>query len=67
MSAIVAAEALRRIAQDDGEETIGLYARWGQGIEGSANVMELRLALHEYRRRHGEHHWKLHAPHMARC
>lgn len=67
MSAIIAAEALRRIAADEGEETIALYAKWGHGIEGTANVMELRLALHEYRRKHGPDHWRLYAPHMAQC
>ncbi|MBI0475741.1 hypothetical protein D9601_10295 [Sphingomonas sp. MA1305] len=67
MSAIVATQALRQLAADGGEETISLYAKWGQGVEQTASAMELRLALLDYRRRHGPDHWRLHAPHMARC
>lgn len=67
MSAIVAAAALRSIADDGGKEVMDLYAGWGGGIERSANVMEIRLALREYRQRHGDRYWELYAPAMARC
>ena len=31
---------------------------FGQGIERDSNLIETRLALHEYRIRHGRDHWR---------
>lgn len=33
----------------------------GRGIESSATLIEIRLALHEYRLRYGDDHWRLYA------
>ncbi len=63
----LAGRTLEAMREEIGQEPIDLYARWGEGIEGRANVMEIRLALAEYRKNHGEHHWKLFAEHMALC
>ena len=34
---------------------------FGQGIERDSNLIETRLALHEYRIRHGKDHWRRYA------
>lgn len=36
-----------------------LLAPFGSGIERDATLIEIRLALREYRARHGANHWRL--------
>lgn len=48
-------------------QPLDLYAPVFEGIEETANLIELRLALSEYRERHGLDHWRLFDLTAGRC
>lgn len=41
-------------------EMLDLHAPFTKGIEADASIIEIRLALAEYRQRHGRDAWRIH-------
>lgn len=49
-------------SRNDMPSSLQPHARFGEGIEQDATIIEIRLALVEYRERHSPDHWRLYVP-----